>query len=152
MNIEWMELLGVLLMLAGFVVGLGAVVVIDILGFLARHSSYWTETTIRAHKVTKPLIWAGTALAVFGGALLYYNEPFWGIPALHSALAVLLVLNGCFLSFVVSPYLLKREKDGKAKELLPAAWQRKVLWSFILSDLLWWSALLLFALYLTGAL
>lgn len=47
---------GLFLFLAGFVIGLGAVSVIDVLGFLGRTSRYWTEATVRAHKVTKPLI------------------------------------------------------------------------------------------------
>ena len=50
------NLLGIFIVIAGYIVGLGAVTVIDILGFLGRKSSYWTEATIRAHKVTKPLI------------------------------------------------------------------------------------------------
>jgi hypothetical protein len=63
-----LDFVGLFLLLAGFIIGLGAVTVIDIHGFLGRRSSYWTEATTRAHKVTKPLIWLGIALAL----LVYY--------------------------------------------------------------------------------
>jgi hypothetical protein len=36
------NLLGVFLIISGYIIGLGAVTVIDILGFLGRKSSYWT--------------------------------------------------------------------------------------------------------------
>lgn len=146
-----LDLLGIFLLLAGFVIGLGAVTVIDLHGFLGRRSSYWTEATTRTHKVTKPLIWIGMALCVVGGAVLYRNEAFAGIPRAHALMAGALVLNGLFLSFSVSPFLLKREADGKADVPLPDAWQRKIFVSFLVSDALWWSALFLFAVYLTRA-
>lgn len=66
------NLLGIILIIVGYIVGLGAVTVIDILGFLGRKSSYWTETTIRAHKVTKPLIWLGLFL-ILTGSYFYKN-------------------------------------------------------------------------------
>ena len=59
--------------LAGFIIGIGAVTVIDIHGLLGRKSAYWTEATIRTHKVTKPLIWLGTLLAWVGGVFFYKN-------------------------------------------------------------------------------
>ena len=144
------EVLGLFVMLAGFVVGLGAVTVIDIHGFLGRRSSYWNEATTRTHKVTKPLIWVGIALAVIGGCIFYNGESFTGIPIIHSIIAVLLILNGCFLSFSVSPFLLRREREGKAGELLPKAWQRKIAASLVLSDIGWWGGLFLLVIYITG--
>ncbi len=143
------DCIGLFLLLAGFVLGLGAVTVIDIHGFLGRTSAYWTEATIRTHKVTKPLIWAGIALAWTGGSLFYRNGPVDGIVRVHAAIGALLVLNGLFLSFRVSPFLLAREKEGRAAELLPAAWQRKIAISLLFSDLGWWGGLLLLAYRLT---
>jgi len=61
---SWADILGLFLFIAGFIIGLGAVTVIDLHGFLGRKSSYWTEATIRTHKVTKPLIWIGILLAI----------------------------------------------------------------------------------------
>lgn len=49
------DFLGTLIMFMGFIIGLGSVTVIDIHGFLGRTSPYWTEATIRTHKITKPL-------------------------------------------------------------------------------------------------
>ncbi len=142
-TMDWIEFIGLFLMLAGFVLGLGAVTVVDIHGFLGRHSAYWTEATTRTHKVTKPLIWAGITLAIVGGALFYRQEPFVGTPLIHALIATVLVANGCFLSFRVSPYLLERERQGKQRELLPRSWQTKIAVGLVLSDLGWWGGLAL---------
>jgi len=143
-----LDFIGLFVLIAGFVIGLGAVTVIDIHGFLGRKSYYWTEATTRTHKVTKPMIWAGMILALIGGAIFFRNEAFSGIPVYLSIIAGVLILNGLFLSFSVSPYLLQRERDGKAGELLPQSWQNKILVSLIFSDLGWWGALALVVFYL----
>lgn len=126
------------LIISGYIIGLGAVTVIDTLGFLGRKSSYWTETTIRAHKVTKPLIWLGTFLLLIGSYFYQNLNPYL------IYFYIVLVLNGIFLSFYVSPILLDRENKGKQKELLPSSLQIKITISFIISFLTWWGSLLLF--------
>ena len=143
-----LDIIGLFLFLAGFVVGLGAVTVIDIHGFLGRKSSYWTEATTRTHKVTKPLIWTGIILAIIGGVIFYRNEALAGIPLIHAIIAVALIANGYFLSFRVSPFLLQREKEGKSGELLPKSWQNKIMAGLIVSDIGWWGGLLLLVVYL----
>ena len=143
-----LDFVGLFLLIAGFVIGLGAVIVIDIHGFLGRKSSYWTEATTRTHKVTKPLIWVGIFLAIIGGILFFRNEPFSGVPMYLALISIVLVLNGLFLSFRVSPYLLQKEKEGRASELLPESWQRKIIVGLILSDLGWWGSLALVVWYL----
>lgn len=143
-----LDLIGLFILLAGFIIGLGAVTVIDIHGFLGRKSSYWTEATTRTHKVTKPLIWVGIFLAIIGGILFFRNESFSGAPMYLSLISIVLVLNGLFLSFRVSPYLLQKEKEGRASELLPESWQRKIIVGLILSDLGWWGSLALVVWYL----
>lgn len=147
-SINMLDAIGLFLFLAGFVIGLGAVTVIDIHGFLGRKSNYWTEATIRTHKVTKPLIWIGITFAVIGGALFYHSEPFSGIPLYHALIAGVLILNGLFLSFYVSPFLLKRESEGKQAELLPASLQNKIIASLIISDIGWWVGLVLLVWYI----
>lgn len=146
----WVDIVGLFLLLTGFVIGLGAVTVIDIHGFLGRRSAYWTEATTRTHKVTKPMIWIGIFLVIIGGVIFYRNETFIGIPLLHTIIAVTLIFNGIFLSFKVSPFLLKREAKGKSKELLPQSWQRKIMLSLIVSDIGWWTGLLLLVLHLSS--
>lgn len=141
------EFLGIFLSIAGFIIGLGAVTVIDIHGFLGIKSSYWTEATIRTHKVTRILIWVGTFLALFGGYLLYYNN-LTQLTQIQFIIAIILILNGLFLTFYVSPYLIQKEKLGKAKELLPNSLQIKIAISFVISFLGWWSEVLLFSWYL----
>ncbi len=143
-----LDVIGLFILLAGFVIGLGAVVVIDIHGFLGRKSNYWTEATVRTHKVTKPLIWLGTFLAIVGGLIFYRNAPFSGIPLYHAVIACVLVLNGLFLSFYVSPFLLAREREDRQAELLPESLQRKIALSLIFSDLLWWGGLFLLVWYI----
>jgi hypothetical protein len=147
-SINWMDFIGLFIMLFGFIVGLGAVIVIDIHGFLGRKSSYWTEATIRTHKITKPLIWVGIFSVVIGGIIFYRNVDFVGIPLIHSVIALVLIINGLFLSFKVSPFLLNREKEGKAKELLPKSLQNKIVISLIISDIGWWGSVALLVLYL----
>lgn len=138
-----LDFIGLFILLAGFVIGLGAVTVIDIHGFLGRKSPYWTEATTRTHKVTKPMIWVGTMLAIIGGVIFFRNEAFLGIPVYLSITAGVLVLNGLFLSFSVSPHLLQKEREGRASELLSQSWQNKIIVSLIVSDLGWWSSLAL---------
>ncbi|MGQ9569466.1 MAG: hypothetical protein ACUVUQ_01225 [Thermodesulfovibrionales bacterium] len=147
-QIPWAEFIGLFLFISGFVIGLGAVTVIDIHGFLGRKSPYWTEATIRTHKVTKPLIWTGMSLAILGGFILYSYRGFSIISLIHAILATILIFNGFFLSFYVSPRLLKREKDGKAREILPANLQTKISISFVISIAGWWSSLFLLVWYL----
>lgn len=144
----FLNFIGLFLLLAGFVIGLGAVTVIDIHGFLGRKSRYWTEATTRTHKVTKPLIWIGIFIAIIGGIIFFSSQPFSNIPFYLFMIASVLILNGLFLSFSVSPYLLQREKEGKSDELLPDIWQKKIMIGLVLSDLGWWGGLLLVVYYL----
>lgn len=131
------NLILIFIIISGYIVGLGAVTVIDTLGFLGRKSSYWTEATIRTHKVTKPLIWLGIFLVTIGALILKLPNYFLYIYSI-------LILNGIFLSFYVSPYLLNMEKKGKQKELLPKNLQFKITISFVISFIGWWGSLILF--------
>ncbi len=145
-----LDFIGLFVLIAGFIIGLGAVTVIDIHGFLGRKSAYWTEATTRTHKVTKPLIWIGIFLALIGGIILYRNETFSGIPLYHAIIAGILILNGLFLSFYVSPFLLAREREGRQAELLPTSLQNKIIVSLIISDIGWWGGLALLVLYIVS--
>ncbi len=144
-----LDFIGLFILLAGFVIGLGAVTVIDIHGFLGRTSSYWTEATIRTHKVTKPLIWFGICLAIVGGFIFYRDQAFSGIPMYHALIALILILNGLFLSFYVSPFLLKRENEGRQGEILPRSIQNKILVSLLISDIGWWGGLGMLVWYIS---
>lgn len=145
-----LDFIGLFIFIAGFIIGLGAVTVIDIHGFLGRKSNYWTEATTRTHKVTKPMIWAGIMFAIIGGGIFFRNEPFTGVPMYLAVIAGVLILNGLFLSFSVSPYLLQKEKGGRSGELLPQSWQNKIMVSLIFSDLGWWGGLFLLVMYLVN--
>jgi len=130
-------------MLAGYIIGLGAVTVIDLHGFLGHTSSYWTEATIRTHKVTKPLIWVGLILVLIGTYVYFSLTTFTTLSSLLFLMYALLVVNGSFLSFYVSPYLLLQEKAGRAGELLPLVLQVKITISFLISFIGWWGSFLL---------
>lgn len=145
-----LDFLGLFIFISGFIIGLGAVTVIDIHGFLGRKSSYWTEATTRTHKVTKPMIWVGIILTVIGGFILYRQQSYSGIPLVHSVIAFVLIINGYFLSFKVSPFMLLREKEGRSGELLPISWQKKIMLSLITSDIGWWGGLFLLVLYIVN--
>jgi len=135
------ELLSIFTTIAGFIVGLGSVTVIDIHGALGRTSGYWRAAAVRTHKVTKPLIWIGITLVGLGYLLsssyYLYTPWLWGVYAV-------LVVNGSFLSFVISPKLLANEKAKKPEEQLPTVWQICVIVSAIISFCGWWSSLLIY--------
>lgn len=139
-----------LLTVIGFIIGLGAVTVIDLHGFLGQHSPYWTDATVKTHKVTKPLIWVGTVVVLVGVLLSHVLLWDWRYFYLQLFFIALLVANGCFLSFVVSPYLLKKEREGKSDQLLPRPLQLKISISFIVSALGWWGLVVLFLLYISS--
>ena len=118
--------------LAGIIIGLGAVTVIDTMGFISRNSKQWTQVTIKAHHVTKPLIWLGTSIMILSWFFLYQSTP---LDKIKSLLMFIMILNGIFLSFYVSPAL---DKLSGKKILLPKALQLKITASFIISFSSWW--------------
>lgn len=141
---SWGLVIITFIIIAGFIIGLGSVTVIDLHGFLGRKSSYWTLATTRTHKVTKPLIWIGTGLVIIG--LLLYGWQFGVSRHLFMLLSIfaILILNGLFLTFGVSRFLLQRERQGRDAELLPKKWQDKITISFVISFLGWWLSLFMF--------
>ncbi|MDQ5952832.1 MAG: hypothetical protein QG551_60 [Patescibacteria group bacterium] len=144
-----MDVLPIFITIAGFIVGLGAVTVIDIHGFLARKSHYWTEATIRSHKVTKPLIWIGIFLVLVGTIFLFQSGYISESQLITRLLLIIvLIVNGCFLSFNISPKLLKQERDGNSDKLLTKKMQKNITISFLISFFGWWSLVLLFALHI----
>ena len=142
-SFTWMEFVGLYLHLAGFIIGLGAVTVIDLHGFLGRKSPYWTEATTRTHKVTKPLIWLGMTLAIMGAVVFHYQTRLDLFVSSAGSHYVRAHREWVFLSFYVSPFLLRREREGRASELLPPEMQKKIAIAFVLSFAGWWSELLL---------
>ncbi len=145
-NISWSNYLATLLIIVGLIVALGSVLVIDIHGYLARKSEYWTEATTRSHKITKPLIWIGTSLYALGLYLYFSALQFSGSGLILLVLLAVMILNGAYLSFVVSPHLLSRELDSQSSSILEPKWQKRVTMSFMISAFSWWSSVLLIVL------
>lgn len=118
---------------AGIIIGLGAVTVIDSLGFFSRNSKKLTPVTIEAHHITKPLIWIGTLLLLFSWLFIFdFSLLSW----VKSFLILVLILNGSFLSFYISP---KLDKLRFKEKVLDAKLQRKILVSMLISFVSWWS-------------
>ncbi len=147
----WLDFLGVFITLAGYILGLGGVTVIEFHAFLGRTSSYWTEATIRTHKITKPMIWTGLITIVIGSLFLYRETGLQGIALWQLVLGVPLALNGLYLTFKISPYLLKNEEEGHATQLLPQSIQKPVFAAFLFSFVGWWTEAALFAFHLVTA-
>lgn len=147
-EVQWLSMLGLFLFIAGFIIGLGATTVIDIHGLLGYKSAYWTEATTRTHKVTKPMIWVGIVTATIGAMIFYRGVGLYGVPLLQAIILIPMLINGSFLSFYVSPFMLKREREGRAGELLPLHMQVKVAISLIISVICWWSQVFLLVWFL----
>lgn len=122
--------------LAGIIIMVGSVTVIDVFGFVGRRSKKWTKNTIEAHYITKPLIWIGaTIVSITWIALLFLIDiDFYA--KLKSFIIPLLLLNGAFLSFYISPRLSRQRGEEK---LLPSSMQISIAISFIISITLNWS-------------
>lgn len=126
--------------LVGLIIGLGAVTVIDTLGFISRKSKSWTQTTIQAHHVTKPLIWLGTLIILVSWFFILNMEGVNALTFIKSLLLIVMLLNGVFLSFNISP---KLDKLRNKKVLLPKKLQIKIAISMMVSFISWWSFVLL---------
>ncbi|MCA9478348.1 MAG: hypothetical protein KC535_04325 [Nanoarchaeota archaeon] len=131
--------------LMGIILMVGSVSVIDIFGFVARKSKQWTYNTIEAHYITKPLIWIGASITTITWIVLLMKIPFTTPALIKTMIIPLLLLNGSFLSFHISPKLSKRR--GK-RSLLPQSLQKKIGISFLISIVLNWSFVFLTVLSL----
>ncbi len=124
----------------GIIIGLGAVSVIDVMGFFSRKSKKKTQDTISAHHTTKPLIWIGTIIVLVTWIFILIERGFGIIEVIKSVLLGVMILNGCFLSFHISPRL---DKLIGKKVLLPRSLQTKIGISLVISFISWWSFVLL---------
>ena len=124
----------------GIIIGLGAVTVIDTMGFFSRNDKRKTQDTIAAHHTTKPLIWLGTIIVLVTWILILVGHSLEGIYLWKSILLVVMLINGSFLSFVISPALNKLIGVNK---LLPQSLQVKIAVSLVISFISWWSFVLL---------
>jgi len=121
--------------LVGIIIGLGAVTVIDTLGFFSRKNKNLTQVTIHAHHVTKPLIWIGTLIVLFSWIFFLLENSLEGIYLFKTILLGIMILNGSFLSFFISPRL---NKLIDKKVLLPNRLQKMISVSLVFSFLSWW--------------
>ncbi len=140
---------GIILIIMGFIFGLGSVTVIDIHGFLAQRSHYWTQATTRSHKITKPLIWSGIFMVLVGHMILFVNGSMSEQEFLSRfAIIAIMIINGIYLSFFISPYLIKREQQHKDSQFLSPGMRIGIFASFFTSLICWWGLLVIFFDYL----
>jgi len=133
--------------IAGIIIMVGSVAIIDVFGFVARNSKKWTYNTIEAHHITKPMIWLGGAITITTWLLILTEIEFDLYAKLKTAIIPLLLINGAFLSFYISPKLDKQRGEMK---LLPMSMQRKIAVSFMISLILNWSFVFLTVKMWTG--
>lgn len=137
-NLDWLMFFH----FVGIIIGLGAVIVIDTMGFFSRKSVKKTQDTISAHHTTKPLIWIGTIIIFLTWILILarMNFIFGFVEISKTILLGIMILNGVFLSFHISPEL---NKSIGVKKLLQKNLQIKIGISLIISFLSWWSFVIL---------
>lgn len=126
--------------IAGIIIALGSVTVIDSMGFISRKNKKSTQITIQAHHITKPLIWIGTILVLISWIFILLKKGFTNLNSAKSIILIILILNGSFLSFYISPRL---DKLAGKNTLLPKPLQDKIALSMIISFLGWWSFVIL---------
>jgi hypothetical protein len=138
------------LVLTGLIIGLGSISLMDVLGLRGRRSRYWTETAIRVSRVSRPLTWAGIGLIIIGWLMLY-RAGITGVGTIQEFFLLVIILNGAYLSLVVTPKLQALEVGGRVRRRLPAALERRLIIHFAVSFVAWWSevALLVWQLMVT---
>ena len=148
-TVQWIEFVSLFTTIIGFVIGLGAVNVIDFHAFMGRHSKYWTEASVRTHKITKPLIWVGILLGTVGSIFYYQGDEITPIISFQIVVGILIILNGLFLTFWASPLLIKNEREGHPGRILPPHVQRIMAGCFTFSFIGWWTLLTLLIWHIT---
>lgn len=135
-NVDWI----LFFHFVGIIIGLGAVTVIDTMGFFSRKSKKKTQDTIAAHHTTKPLIWLGTITVLVTWIIILFQGEWGFVEISKSILLIVMILNGIFLSFHISPRL---DKLIGKKVLLNKSLQTKITFSLIISFVSWWSFVIL---------
>jgi hypothetical protein len=89
-------------------------------------------------------------VVITGESILYRDIGLNSVTIYQIITAFIMIVNGIFLSFSVSPFLIKRELEGRSKDLLPNSWQTKITVSFLVSFVCWWSNLAVVVLFLVS--
>lgn len=147
-SVPVLDLVALLLTLAGLIIGLGAATVMDAFAIRSLRPAYWTELSIKASRATVPLTWAGVAVFLVGTLLLYREAGFSGVGTFQQLLLLVIVVNGLLMTFRLVPELRKREAAGKAASVLPRRLKVRVAVHFIVSFGAWWGQVGLLSWYL----
>lgn len=125
--------------LVSVTVGFGAVIATDVCGLLWSLGQRSTRDLLNFTGVTQPLIWLGYIGLVVSGLFLH--------PNLHRALTdiklvgvVIVGLNGIYLHFLRLET--KRLGDKKFADT-PMIYKLKSFWGIAVSQLFWWTAIVI---------
>lgn len=136
--IPWLDMLGLLMFIIGYTVGLGAGGGMALHFVLNEKFDHWVNLVLTAHKTSEPLIWSGLLTAFIGGAIYYRDSSINGVVFWHMALLALLVISNLLLRYRAIPfYAAKREIKP------PMSMQIKIMVSVFISATCWPGELLL---------
>jgi hypothetical protein len=118
-RIPWMDVLGMFLAATGLTLGAGGVVVL----LLSRNSSsLMVNQSDRASRILRlalRYIWAGTLLAIVGGAMMYRRSYLSGVGTFQAMLALAMVFYAVYLSS-------RRTEAGGGLGVFSAIWASQV--------------------------
>jgi hypothetical protein len=143
-----LDFLGLLLIISGLGLGLGASTVMDVFGVLGRESEYWTVRAISTDKVAVPLMWIGVVLATVGGIMFNRNQGLSGVVLYQAIVWVVLIANGSFFTFYIIPRVYPIEHKPEGERLIPRGLVLKILPAFAISICSWWASVILLVWHL----
>lgn len=137
-NIPWLDIIGLILFILGYTIGLGSGMGAAVGVFLGSECDHWIQRIVRPHKAAEPFIWVGILIAVLGGAILYRDSGWGGVVSWQALILIILIANNLFLRYQAIPLF-----HGRLDKPPTLSWQVRVLFSAVLSMLCWATELVL---------
>lgn len=141
------DLFGLFLVLAGLVLGLGSVAVIDVLGVLSLRKPKYFDLTVTLSRITKWITWAGVLFIIAGSSLLYHESGSTGVATFQNLFLLLIIINALVMTFKLSPDLYKLQAARKTGAI-PRNIKVRTAIHFTVSFISWWGFTFLLAWYL----
>ncbi len=145
-RIPWRDFLGLCLMFAGLVVGLGSLLVAATVGLLGRKTALWPSILMRAMVVTEPLHILGLSLFVLGGLTFFWQVGAGGLPLIIAVLAAAVAADIFLMHFYAYPVFARYEHTGGRR--VPASVRYPIILTFFIGFFAWFFALMLLIWYL----
>ncbi len=137
---DWVRTPALLIHLVGVIVGLGAAVVLETTGLLWALRKVTLNDLLRAEKIISPLAWLGILALLASGALLQpdLTQP---LTALKMTAVTIAALNGVAMRRMTRE--LSRLPHDIPFSRLPRGVRIWSLWSATVSQLSWWTAVII---------